>query len=436
MEIFLSKLIMQIIYTLQFVPVVWAFDELHEPRFSKKASYITAFAVHFAVISIHLTVTHFEPDMGTVGYFIYDVLRFVVTSAGLVAAYTGSAIKMFFTFLTIFYGCSSLASGITSVFIPYGEDAELLQDYPVLAAVMCIFFWLLVPLAVMVIKKIDAKSLPKHFWLYLIFPVAQFASSVIISDMLVFVPEEEHQLKIFAFFVNLIGIGADIALMLIIIRMNEHEEERKRLETEAYIKRSEETYYDHINEKLHAAMKVRHDVKNVIIAAEKLINDNDSKEYGEKLVDVLKSSYDDSEPKYYCEHRIINAVLYDKIERAAVNGININVNAAVPDDISIDCYDLCRVVSNVLDNAAESAVQTEERRIDFRCHVNKGYLYIESNNSCLPEKIKKGFRTTKADKHHHGYGIGIIKEIARRYNGETKFASNGNSFSCKVWLKV
>ncbi|MBQ8780518.1 MAG: GHKL domain-containing protein [Oscillospiraceae bacterium] len=436
MEIILSKLFMNVVYTLQFLSVVWAFDQLLEPRFTRKLSYIISLSVHFVVISIHLTVTHFSPEMSTVGYFIYDTARFLTAAAGLFVSYKGNPLKMLFTFILVLYGCSTLASAITAVFIPYGENAELLQDYPVLATVMCFFLWLLTSLAVFALKKISARSLPKNFLLYLIFPITQYFSSLIISDLLVFVPEEEHHLKVIAFWITAFGIVADIVLLLIIVRMNDNEEARRKLETEAYARKSEEAYYEHINEKLAAAMKIRHDMKNVLIAAENLLGDSDTREDGRKLIELLKNSADETEPKYYCEHKIINAVLYDKSEKAAANGIDINVNASVPEDISVDCYDLCRVFSNVLDNAAESAVQTENPMIDFSCQIRKGYLYIESKNSCRPEKVRKGLLTTKKDKTNHGHGTAIIKEIADRYNGESKFISEGNLFSCKVWLKI
>ena len=199
---------------------------------------------------MHLTVTHFAPDMGATGYLIYDTARFLTTAGALIAAYKGKPLKMLFTFLIIYYGCSMLASAITSVFIPYGENAQLLQDYPVLAAVMCFFLWLITPLAVFVLRKISAEKMPKKFWLYLIFPITQYVSSMTISDLLVFVPEDQHQLKVLAFFTTAVGIVGDIVLLLIIVKSNEIETARQKLETEAYAIKSEESYYKHINEKL------------------------------------------------------------------------------------------------------------------------------------------------------------------------------------------
>ena len=436
MDVFLSKLFMFAVYMLQIFAVIWAYDKILEPRFTRKTAYVVAMAVHIFVISVHLTVTHFSPDMGTVGYIIYDISRFLITAAGLVVAYKGSPLKMLFTFVVVFYGCSTLASALTSLFIPYGENAQLLQDYPILATVMCMFLWMLMPIAVFIINGLSAGNLPKHFWVYMIFPIAQFMSSVIISDMLVFVPEEQHELKVMSFIVNVIGITANVFLMLIITKMTEHEEMRKKLETEVYINRSEESYYKHINDKLATTMKIRHDLKNVLIAAEKLISENETRDEGKKLVELLKNSSIESEPQYYCEHKVINAILFDKSEKAEENGISININANVPDKISVDCYDLCRVFSNILDNAAESAVDTEKKQIDFSCKVNKGYLYIESKNSFIPEKIKSGLLTIKNDKFNHGYGTGIIKEIAAQYEGDVKYSSEGDTFLCRVWLKV
>lgn len=436
MQLVLSKIFMFIIYALQIIPVMWAYDKLLEPRFSRKLSYMITLLVYAVVVSVHLTITHFSPDLGSAGYIIYDCLRFLVTAGGLAAAYKGNPLKMLSTFVIIFYGCPTLASAITSVFIPYGENAKLLQDYPILATVMCIFLWLLTPIAVFFLQRISTHTMPKQMWVCIVFPVTQVLSSMIISDMLVFVPEDRHEIKVISFFITMLGVVADIIIMLMIVKITEQEEARKKLETEAYMVKSEQAYYEHINEKLTAAMKIRHDIKNVLIAAENLVSDKDGREDGCKLVEMLKNSYKENEPRYFCEHKVINAVLYDKSEKAAENGISINVDACVPENISVDCFDLCRVFSNLLDNAAESAIQTEEKKIDFKCSIKKGYLYIESVNSCRPTKNRKRFLTSKKDKTNHGFGLSIIKEISDRYNGESRFTADGNQFMCKVWLKV
>ncbi|MBR3023064.1 MAG: GHKL domain-containing protein, partial [Oscillospiraceae bacterium] len=41
-------------------------------------------------------------------------------------------------------------------------------------------------------------------------------------------------------------------------------------------------------------------------------------------------------------------------------------------------------------------------------------------------------KTTKKDMHNHGMGIGIIKNIASRYNGRCDFYEENGFFNCLV----
>ncbi len=148
---------------------------------------------------------------------------------------------------------------------------------------------------------------------------------------------------------------------------------------------------------------------------------------------MLRQNISKTETKYFCENKILGAVLFDKSETAKKHGVRLSVDVSVPNDVSIDCYDLCRLFANILDNAIESAALSGEKYAHIKAKLDMGYIFISSQNSSLPIKSLK---TTKRDRENHGFGIKIIKDITEKYDGKAEFTANDNAFVCKVWLKL
>ena len=92
-------------------------------------------------------------------------------------------------------------------------------------------------------------------------------------------------------------------------------------------------------------------------------------------------------------------------------------------------------------NAVESAIQTEEKKLEIRMRAEKGLLFLNIRNSC-PEKQteRKGgsrisvFPTTKADRENHGIGLKNVQAIVEKYHGDMELACENGWFEADLML--
>ena len=95
-------------------------------------------------------------------------------------------------------------------------------------------------------------------------------------------------------------------------------------------------------------------------------------------------------------------------------------------DIKIQDFDLCTVVSNMLDNGIEAAEKTAERYVKFQINRKSGRLLIILRNSS-PD-VDGNLDTTKEDINFHGIGIKQIKSVTAKYDGDCVFRYENGEF--------
>lgn len=165
-------------------------------------------------------------------------------------------------------------------------------------------------------------------------------------------------------------------------------------------------------------------------------------EYVELKRYLEQAGYDFKKTKeaYLCENKLINAILTEKISEARGRGIEVKFTGNLPDKLNIHGNDLCSLLVNMLDNAIEACgkiPEGNEKKIDISVRMKNDFIYFGVSNSSLvaPDMAGEEFVTSKEDKTKHGYGISIMRRIARKYDGAFDVALSENSFSVKAALK-
>lgn len=128
----------------------------------------------------------------------------------------------------------------------------------------------------------------------------------------------------------------------------------------------------------------------------------------------------------------INALLAAKMAEAESLGIEFLIE--VKSDLgklSIEDWELCKVLSNLIDNAfralEDSTKDTKKVRIDIT-ETPEQYLFsVENNGPEIPEDMrenifKKGFSTKTEE--GHGMGLSIVTEILQANKGSISLDSN------------
>ncbi len=126
----------------------------------------------------------------------------------------------------------------------------------------------------------------------------------------------------------------------------------------------------------------------------------------------------------------LNALLKAKMEEA--EGREIDTFVEVKSDLkklSIEDWQLCKVLSNLIDNAMTALLeQAEEKKLEIDINEDREYyLFSVSNNGPeIPKELresifKRGFSTKKES--GHGMGLAIVSDIVKENKGTVSVSS-------------
>lgn len=188
-----------------------------------------------------------------------------------------------------------------------------------------------------------------------------------------------------------------------------HFKKREKLDTE--IRRFRHDYLNHI--KCLTAM----------LEAERY---TEAKEYLEKISGIAPTG----ELLFKTGNYVADALLTEKQEAAAAEGIVVSFGGYIPD--SIDSYDLCIILSNALDNAVEACMKLsdKERKITVYGNFQQGIFVLIVKNPVenMPDAKDIIPATTKEDKLYHGFGLSNIRSVVSKYDGSMHTQSENGEF--------
>jgi len=161
----------------------------------------------------------------------------------------------------------------------------------------------------------------------------------------------------------------------------------------------------------------------------------------EKASQYIKSAKHDIDritPKKYCKNTAINLVLSAFLGKAEKLGINLSIEANIPNSLPIPETALCTLLSNGLENAilaTASHSDEKQKTVRVNCQLHKGNLLIYIKN---PYEGEVTFRDNlpRSDRPEHGFGVKSIKLIADMHGGFCSFEALDGIFTLKVVLPL
>lgn len=266
----------------------------------------------------------------------------------------------------------------------------------------------------------------KYIAVYLIFPMSQFVT-------LFFLNGEKAYRHLFGNAVSVIGvlIGyiADIVLYYMLLNQEHKKELKNRLEETKRVQEIEKAHFDAVEAARLEIDRLSRDFDRQLTEIIDSV-ENGKKEKADIMFNQLKMDVSATRECQYCSNAVVNAVLTDKEKQARLNSINMDINLTVRQEISISAMHLCSVFSNLLDNAIHAtAVYDGERTI----HINAGYagdyFFVKVENNCTKparKSVRKG----------HGYGLKILDDIARQYDGKFNHSWQEEIYTARIMLTV
>ena len=89
--------------------------------------------------------------------------------------------------------------------------------------------------------------------------------------------------------------------------------------------------------------------------------------------------------------------------------------------------DVITIFSNLINNAIESSIKAEDKKINlYMYEVNNKFVYVKIKNSCTekPMEIDGKLVSSKNDKYLHGIGLLSINKAIKKYGGKLNWNYN------------
>lgn len=159
-----------------------------------------------------------------------------------------------------------------------------------------------------------------------------------------------------------------------------------------------------------------HDYKHTILYMQHLLDDN--------RVDELKQYLSGENEKllhaahyYKTGNSMLDVVINTKYRIMKQKNIIFMNDISLLQEIPINELDLGILLGNLLDNAIEASVQSEESYISLVIQCKNHLMELELTNS-YDKKRMQDFQTTKKEKRFHGIGLKSVEKIVERYDGK------------------
>lgn len=173
-----------------------------------------------------------------------------------------------------------------------------------------------------------------------------------------------------------------------------------------------------LNRELH---RQRHEYKHTLAAAQALL---DGKEYDQlaKLLQEQVASAPKSEDAIRSGNAVADAVLNQKASEAKSLHIPFAADVCLSPDLPLSNAELVSLLANLLDNALEASKAVEDPGIHVHIFPTRCYLCFSVRNRADCASIDgEDLQTTKSNREAHGFGLDLIRDIARAHQGVAQF---------------
>lgn len=231
-------------------------------------------------------------------------------------------------------------------------------------------------------------------------------------------------------------------------------ERQQRLEQEALLSRHNRQYYEAMEAQQFEIRRLRHDLANHLAA---LLSLPDEKRTS--YIQELLASPSFSQTLRYSGDATVNAVLTAKAGLFSQKGIPFEIRVEIPEELPFDKAQLCALLANALDNAAEACekLPASKRQVTLCAKAAKGMLALSVKNpyppdSSAPEagggrsgavRLSKENavscifpKTTKKDPDRHGLGLKSIHQVVKQYGGTMEIRREDGWFELFCWLPL
>ena len=180
--------------------------------------------------------------------------------------------------------------------------------------------------------------------------------------------------------------------------------------------------------------RFRHDYKNHMIVVNAYLESGKIDEAREYL-NSISSGIGGTVNKIKTGNFVSDAILNSKAVSAAGNGTKISFSGIIPQN-GIESEDLCTVLANLIDNAAEACEKLPgEKTIDVEARKVAGYFILNISNPTSGAKNPK-LKPTNNDRRNQGIGLKNVERALKKYNGALSTENENGVFTAGVRFEL
>lgn len=348
-------------------------------------------------------------------------------------------IKIFVSVLCVFAGTVSAEGVSAAVFLIFGCPEELLYAENVFAEPAVYAAAQVINLTVLeIIQRLTRKNMlrpEKKEWLFLL-SILTISFTAVFLLQFISDGKENGIVSLLPFLVMLCFCAAIVICFNMTVKLNKEKEEREKIKLSDQQNEFRKHYAENAVKQYDEIRRIRHDMKHAYAVIQTLLSEGRTEEIFD-FIQKNASLIAGVEIFIDVGSDIINSLLNAKLSEAKRRGINIICNV----DISltgIDEADICSLLGNMIDNAAEACEKCGEgkRLIEVTMKSFEDKYLFEVSNSVAENVFENNsaLDTTKEEKELHGFGVKSIQSVAEKYNGSSCFVQEGNMFRCDVVL--
>ena len=314
------------------------------------------------------------------------------------------------------------------------KEALLIEPLSLPMTVLC--FFLYYPTALLahrVLRKFLAglrfSLLPL---LFLIIPLSQALILYILIGMDLMSMFGSRISPIYALAI-LLALSADLVFCIGLQKIRKTDRFEQQIRTAQEQLNVQTSYYNQLRDNILAINQIRHDLSNQLQAAYHLLEQGEHT-LARSQLDQLQSNIQKKVGPNFCANLVVDAVLSSKANLCQEQGILLDINANLPEELPIDSAHLCSAFSNLLDNSIQGVLSSKEKEkhIELRAALQSDCLVIRCSNPALPTVAK---RHSGDILRPHGLGLDILRQIAAQYDGTLVTEYQNHCFEAVLILK-
>ncbi len=194
--------------------------------------------------------------------------------------------------------------------------------------------------------------------------------------------------------------------------------------------------YQMLEAQYRRSERLRHDMKNHVIALSGLFQNKEWEKMGDYLKRMeggLQAGGD------LTGNKVVDALLYQKRKWAEKESIQWECDVQIPKGCGIDAFDLCILFGNILDNALEACGRMHSsgtvgcRFVRIKAKPVKKYFLIEVKNSMDPSD---GGKARGQGLYGHGIGLLNVEDVAQKYYGAVNIEAANGTFAVSILMQM